>query len=523
VSTSFTASERPGQWLAQIARPRALIIANAGSFAALTIGYFVAATAVAAHHPFAMDEVLAVWTARLPTLGAIWDALNKGAEFSPPLYHVILKYFVQLGGSGTVILRLPSIIAVYFVSIAAFTLVRRRHSTSVAMIAMAVCLTSCLFFYAVQARQYASVTACFSAALMLWDIRADKPPSWRRAAALFGLLAIAVGMHFYAVLLAAGVGLMELMWTTAHRRVRWPYMVAIGLACMSIALWLPIMQHAAAFNSGDTGATEYYAIPQFRLLPAIYAYLLLDFESNLLSPLTLLVAAAVIYLLLRPRDNASNIRQAPLGNLDIIIWVSCALPLLIFMFSYLVTHTFNVRYVIAATLGFSVLTARLIAPTRWATAWSYLIVAAAVGSSLHAITTTSKQTTAMRALALVNRAPPDLRIGTGDGLRFLELRESAMPTVGRRMVYLKSPAGTFSPDPTNEHQVERWAAIDPNLSVTDIAPFVATHSRFLLFSDGESVDLLPQQLVAQGHVVNMLLRDGNAYIAEVMTTGADAR
>jgi hypothetical protein len=187
---------------------RARRVSSGGSVALvvlLSASYFAAAMKIAAARPLWMDEVLAIWTARLPNVGAIWDALNKGAEFSPPLYHLFLQKLIQLGAGSALALRLPSIVAVYIVGIAAFILVRRRYPAPVAVLAMALCLTSGLFPFAIQVRQYAGVAACFALALVIWDVPAERTPSWRNATMMLVLLTIAVGMHFYALLVAASV------------------------------------------------------------------------------------------------------------------------------------------------------------------------------------------------------------------------------------------------------------------------------------------------------------------------------
>ena len=502
--------------LARSSNARAMSAANVALFVLLTLGYWIAAGQIAAVRPYWMDEVLAVWTARLPTVAAIWDALNKGAEFSPPLYHLFLQKIIQLGGDGPLPLRLPSILSVYLVGLCAFVLIRRRYPVPVALLAMALCLSSSLFLFAVQMRQYAPVAACFALALVLWDTPADKASSWRRALGICLLLAAAVGMHFYAVLLAAAVGLMELVWTAVHRRIRWLYIVFIGFACLSVFLWLRILQSVASFNSGDTSAPEYYARPIANLLPTVYAFLMLGPASIVLSPLTVLAAAAVVTIVFRLTRGTARRGVTP-DNLNIIVWVTCATPLLIFLFAFLITHAFNVRYVIAATIGLALLTAQLVAQMAWANAISYAGVAIAAFLSLQMIVTGPSANRVDRALALVERAPPGLRIATGDGLRFFELREGATAGIASRLVYVKSPAGTASPDPTNEHQVERWTTIDPTLSVTGLAPFLAAHPRFLLFSDPGAIDLLPGQLAARGYTIIVIARDGDATLAEVST------
>jgi hypothetical protein len=190
------------------------------------------------------------------------------------------------------------------------------------------------------------------------------------------------------------------------------------------------------------------------------------------------------------------------------------------LFSFAVTHTFNLRYAVAATLGLAILASRLVAAARWATAVSCFLVLVAIGVMLNAGIRLPSEDPLDRALALVDRAPQNLYIVTGNGQRFFEIREGAAAAVADRLVYLKSPAEIVNPDPTNEHQIGRWKAIGPDLAVMDIAAFVESHSRFLLFGDAVAVDLLPGLLIRRGYTLRVIARNGDAYLSEVETSTA---
>jgi hypothetical protein len=485
--------------------------------ALISASYFVTAFKFASVRPFWMDEVLSIWTARLPTITAVWNALDKGAEFSPPLYILLLQKIIHLGGGNALMLRQPSIVAVYIVGVVAFILMRRRYSLPFAALAMAICLIGGLFPFALQVRPYACVAACFALALVIWDIPSDRAPSLWRPAAILVLLVIAIGMNFYSVLIAVGMGLMELIWTGMHRRIRWLYVAVIGLAILSILLWLPIVQHAAAFNHDDSAAADYYALPSLERLILAYMYLLVGHRLIWLSPLILLVPAVLggtLAMLLRRRASATA-DPGERGNLNIIVVITCALPLLVFFFALEVTHTFNHRYFAVAALGLALLIARLVARLPSSKPVACLLVTAALGISLTAATPLGLAMSPVRALALLDRAPPDLPIVTGNGLRFFEFCENAKRAVGDRIRYLEPPLGTVSPDPTNQHQVERWKIIAPQLAVLGMAEFLTSNSRFLLFADTSGVDLLPALLIGQGSRLHVIARAGDAYLAEV--------
>jgi hypothetical protein len=478
----------------------------------LAIEFAALAVSLAANRPFWMDEVLAVWTARLPSAAAIWGALEKGAEFSPPLYHLLLHSLVRLGLGNSLDLRLPSVAAVAIVALATFVIVRRRYPTSLAALAAALCLASGLFEFAVQARQYALVAACFAGAVLLWDIPAQKPPSPARALALALCVSAAIGMHFYAVLLAAALAGMEVLWALINRRVRWRLAAAILAGGGSIVLWLPIMRKVSSFNTGDTGAPLYYARPSLGALLDAYGTMIGPGNSLIL----LYVAAALLLRRAGPRARQAHPEDASAAdhNLDLIVGVGCAVPLLVFFFSWLVTGTFNERYVIAGVFAFAILIVRCVAVLPRASATCCVLIAASGLAMAQAGAVLAARRGIEEALAVLRRAPSTPVIVTGNGLRFLELAEAAEPALARRLVFLTSPRGVVSPDPTNEHQVERWRQIRPDLAIADPETFLAHADGFLVFHDSSAVDVLPEWLVGRGLLEPARAHDDTAWLAE---------
>jgi hypothetical protein len=121
-----------------------------------------------------------------------------------------------------------------------------------------------------------------------------------------------------------------------------------------------------------------------------------------------------------------------------------------------------------------------------------------------------------RIIALANRAPPELPLATGNGLRFLELREGTETATAQRLVFIRTPPGVDIPDPTNEHQVERWKTVDPRLPVMSLASFLAANSRFLVLSDCSAIDLLPKLLADRGFTLRTIARTGCAELSEAV-------
>ncbi|MES2443023.1 MAG: hypothetical protein V4574_09345 [Pseudomonadota bacterium] len=446
--------------------------AAVAAFALLSALYWVQAATLAANAPFWMDEILTLWTARLPDVAAIWSALLHGAEFTPPLYDLLLHALHQAGVTSPLGLRLPSIAAIYIAALAIGFMVRHHAGTAPAALAAGIVLSSGLFGYAVQARPYALVTAAFACALALYD-RPGRASN-RRLAAIALLLALAIGLHFYALLLAIGLALLELIRARTERRAPCRRtLAAIALAACSIMLWLPILLAARAYSGGDVGAPDYYAQPVPIALVRTYAVLL----GWLALPLAGLLAAAIAV-----KQQTSPLRVTAL--------VVAAAPIGVFAFALLVSHSYADRYALAGGIGIALLFASLAQQlgTRAAPASVVLLVLLIAGTPWRGTGEVAKPDR-LEALAAIEAAPPALPVVTGSGLRFFEIRENT--PIGERLIFLDTP-GVPSRDPTNRNQVRRWKAIDSSLRVEDAQSFLCANPAFYLFAqppDGGADDL----------------------------------
>jgi hypothetical protein len=101
-----------------------------------------------------------------------------------------------------------------------------------------------------------------------------------------------------------------------------------------------------------------------------------------------------------------------------------------------------------------------------------------------------------------------------EGLQYFELSEAAPDSMKSRLFYVTAPAGVVSPDPTNEHQVERWKAIDPELHVVSPEAFFALNPRFYLLHTTGSTDVLTGWLLAQGSIEKPVAKIGSGWLFE---------
>lgn len=429
-------------------------------FALLSALYFVQAALLAAQQPFWMDEILTLWTARMEGPDAIWSALTRGSEFTPPLNNLLAHTLYSAGITSSLGLRLPSIIAGYLVALASGLIVFRRFGAPPAAIAAGVILSSGLFGYALQLRPYALVTAAFACAVAVYD--AAGRASARRLAALFILLVLAIGLHFYALILVLGLAGLELARARLeHRRPSWPTLAVIAAAAGSILLWWPILAAARTYSGADTGAPQYYGQPNLSALAYTYS-MLLGWQG---VPLIAILWAAMP--LMRRAD-----------TLKTTAYVIALLPVAVFGFALVVSHSYSERYSLTAIIGIALLVGSLIHELSERRPYAAVLMLAllclsAAWRSAGEIGKADR----LAVFAAFERAPAALPVVTGSAQRFFEIRENV--AAGDRLIFLDAPS-VSAKDPTNRHQLLRWNAIDPVLRIADARAFLCTHPTFSL-------------------------------------------
>jgi hypothetical protein len=475
-----------------------------GALTAISIVYFYAAITRSVVDYFWMDEVLAVTVARQPTLSGVWQAIWSGTDFSPPTYHVLLHGIMKtLGGEHHRLLwRVPSILAVYGAAWCIFLLLAKsRLSRAAATLGFAMVLAFGLFPYAVQVRQYAFLALGLAAALLIWSgIDAARSPK-ARACGLWLVLSACLGFHFYGIVQVAAIGTAELLYAIGRRRVRVAVWSALLLTVPVEAALYPLASHLAAFNNGDNLAAEYYARPTLDAF--VDAEFALVWGGMLALPVLFAALLAIGAAQLRKRFAAPPIRSTPIepgagrSELEIVMIALCALPFVAFAISFFVTKSFSGRYMAGAAL----LPALVIPYLLDCFAWKRTASLAFVPLVMAVLVLDSMLSQPIAAsLAVLEKAEPPLPVVVGEGQLYIELMEAAEPSLRRRLVYLTRPAGSVSPDPTNENEVVRLAAaLRPEYQVSDPTAFLHAHSSFyVLARPEESTDTTTPSLVARG-------------------------
>ena len=491
--------------LAPAAKGRSATVATF-FFVALSLAFLVSAMVISARAPLWMDEVMASWMAQLP-VKRIWQAISHGTISSPPTYFYLLKGVTSVFGHSYLAMRMPSILAVYFIGVLAFQLMRRRFSRSTAVLAMAMCFATGLFSYATQVREYALMTLCFALAVFLWYPREGQTITAWRVVFITVLLAAGVALHFYGVLLVAAFGLMELLWSHSNRRMRLPLWAGIFVAGGSVFAWLPLMRQIMKYTGRYGASTEYYATPTLQRLLSAYADLFFGVKGMTLLVCLVCTMALTFYwarlkgvpVLLTSAEERPSAGLSRNANLEILMLGSLAAPLIVYVFARAVTHTFNDRYAIAACFGFAMLVARIVSYFRFREAISYVVILATI-VLLAAAPRRSITDNDVYATKFLESTPDSAPVVVGEGLAFFELQTRAEPRLLKRLVYLTVPEGENSPDITNEDLLKRWQEFHPGLNMQVPEAFLKANPHFYVLHTSQSTDVITPFLTALGRL-----------------------
>lgn len=468
--------------------------------------------------PLWQDEVLSVWAIRLPSIADVQYALYHGSEFAPPTYNVFLHLLGRVAGYSYLVLRLPSILAILISGLCVLAILRRHLGLAPAALGMAFALLGILWTYGLLIRPYAMVTGCFALALFFWDGMDDRLRDLWRIVPLSLALALAASLHFYGVLFVPCVGLIELLWSAVHRRLRPAVWLGLLLAGLSCLIWLPLIHVLSRFNANDASSPGYYASPLFWRLTDVYSSSLIASRDQILLLTITICLAGAAYLFgppaLRPGLNAEvsasdESHSEPPRNLFILSIGAAAFPIIVFLFALVVTKTFNVRYCFEGSLGLSCLVA-------WALSRISSLKTVVTAVMLAACVLMLKEVFPrdLPSLTLVAKAANSEPIAVENGRTYFELEEAAPKDIASRLVFVTVPPGVINPDPTNENQVKRWGNLRPDLKIMDLPTLLAQSPHFCTLQMG---DLGPvnQWLISHGLVRRSVASTSAGWVGEV--------
>ncbi|MDE1154542.1 MAG: glycosyltransferase family 39 protein [Acidobacteriaceae bacterium] len=286
-------------------------------------------------------------------------------SLDPPTYHLLSHFSMDVFGRNAYALRLPALCGFLLLEWAIFSLVRRIASERAALVAMLFPTLTASFRYASEGRPYGWLLGLYAAALACWFAASqarDAAQPRSRLLPLLGLgvaILLAITSHYFGVLILVPVTLGELVRVRERRRFDWPVLlVGAGALIAGIVILLPFQKALAPYR-----AHYYITTVSVRAISQGFRELFVHYNQwplKLQHVLALLLLVATIALL---AASWKRYRARP-DTEPAYLWASmlglAALPFFSFLFGRFVTHTMEVRYVIAAVIPFLVAIALLL-------------------------------------------------------------------------------------------------------------------------------------------------------------------
>jgi uncharacterized membrane protein len=270
--------------------------------------------------PLWLDEALSVNIAKLPP-GDLLDALRHDGH--PPLYYLILHYWMRLVGEGDVAVRaLSGVIAVATFPLAWIAGRRLAGEVGGRWALVAVALSPYCVRYATETRMYALVMLLVLTGYLLLDDALDQPSALRLVSigAIAGLLLLTHYWAFY--LLGAVLILLAIRWWRRRDARRATALVAASIVAGSLLFlpWLGGFLYQAA-HTGTPWGSPYRPT-------AIVETTLADLGGGELTEAALygsvvLVLLVVALLAVRSGDNqiTLDVRTAPTVRRELAVVV----------------------------------------------------------------------------------------------------------------------------------------------------------------------------------------------------------
>jgi hypothetical protein len=297
-------------------------------------------------------------------------------SLDPLTYHLLAHASMGIFGANAFALRLPSFLGYLLMQGCLFIFVRRLAGDRAAIFALAFPALTATLFYSAEARPYGLLLGLYTLTLLSWQ-SAIRRPAMRSDVGRFAVgtaapqarahiwlplltlsIALTLNAHYFGVLLLIPLCAAELIRTIQRRRIDFPVVTAIILGMAGIVFALPFQKAAAEFrehyyNGGTVG---------IRAITQSYRALFVDYTHT--TPITQRIAAiafvlcALALIVVCIQRFRNRTLRLPLPEAVFVIALA-ALPLFGFLLARFVTHSIEVRYVLGAIIGITVLFAVL--------------------------------------------------------------------------------------------------------------------------------------------------------------------
>lgn len=282
-------------------------------------------------------------------------------SLDPLFYHLLGHASTSLLGATAFAIRLPSLLGFLLMQVCLYAVAKRIAGNFAGFIAAAIPALTATLFYAQQARPYGVLLGLGALLLLAYQhgTRDTERTGWLIALAV--TLALALNTHYFAILLLLPLYAAELVRIVQRRRIDWPMIFAIGIGSAGALFTLPFQKGAGEFRKHyyNVGRVGLHAITQsYRALFTNYTQYSLRTQHVLMVLLVVAALVCICALFVRFRANDPNV---PLAE-KIFLLVLAILPFFGFLLARFVTHSIEVRYILPAILGLSVLIAIALTP-----------------------------------------------------------------------------------------------------------------------------------------------------------------
>ena len=302
------------------------------------------------------DEFLSFYSDGVATFKqVILVQLHHPISLDPPTYHILSHLCMDIFGRNAIALRLPALGGFLLFQVCLFFFVRRLAGDRAAIIAIAVPILTASFRYSVEGRPYGLLLGLYALSLLCWQIATlDDGIARSRILPLAGLtlsIALAITSHYFGVLILIPVSLAELARTLTRKRVDLGVLTALALGIASIVLILPFERALMVYR-------QHYYITGVNIhdISQGYRELFLRYTTWSMSLQKLAAATMVILALTLAYAGYKRFKRRP-STEHTYTWIAllsmALLPFFGYLFGRFVTHTMEVRYVIAALIAFA--------------------------------------------------------------------------------------------------------------------------------------------------------------------------
>jgi hypothetical protein len=283
-------------------------------------------------------------------------------SLDPLVYHLLAQAAMRVLGVGAFALRLPAFLGYLLMQVCLFLFVRRLAGERAGIFALAFPALTATLFYSAEGRPYGLLLGFYALTLLSWQSAIRRAEKRGGALVLLALsIALTLNSHYFGILLLIPLCTAELLRTIHSRRLDLPVIAAIVAGMAGIVFALPFQKPAAEFRQHyyNGGTVSLHAVTQ------AYRALFIDYTHTSLGTQRFVAIAFVVFALALVAGCIYRLKQSrpefPRAEI-VFAFVLAALPFFGYLLARFATHSIEVRYVLGAIIGVSVLLAITVAP-----------------------------------------------------------------------------------------------------------------------------------------------------------------